>query len=137
MRTARPPVPPPMSRTSRGASCPDRSSGSRPDHTTAVRVEPRLASNDGEVVREWAVAGRGVIVRSEWSVAGDLGAGRLVRLLPDWRLPAADVVAFVGPRRGRSARTGRFVEYLREALTPVPWRAGSNLLPGEHSQRFG
>jgi DNA-binding transcriptional LysR family regulator len=66
-----------------------------------------------------------VIVRSEWSVAADLAAGRLVRLLPEWRLPAADVVAFVGPRRGRSARTGRFVEYLREALTPAPWRTAA------------
>jgi len=93
--------------------------------TASVRVEPRLASNDGEVVREWAVAGRGVIVRSEWSVGADVQAGRLVRLLPEWRLPAADVVAFVGPRRGRSARTGRFVEYLREALTPAPWRTAS------------
>ena len=87
-----------------------------------VRVEPRLASNDGEVVRDWAVAGRGVIVRSEWSVAADVRAGRLVRMLPEWRLPPADVVAFVGPRRGRSARTARFIEYLKEAMTPVPWR---------------
>ncbi|AHG92480.1 LysR substrate-binding protein (plasmid) [Gemmatirosa kalamazoonensis] len=91
----------------------------------SVRVEPRLATNDGEVVREWAVAGRGIIVRSEWSVAADLRAGRLARLLPGWRLPSADVIAFVGPRRGRSARATRFVEYLREALTPVPWRADS------------
>lgn len=87
-----------------------------------VRIEPRLASNDGDVVRRWAIAGHGIIVRSEWSVARDLRAGRLVRLLPDYRVPPADVVAFVGPHRGRSARTTRFVEYLRAALTPVPWR---------------
>lgn len=89
---------------------------------TQVRIEPRLASNDGDVVRRWAIDGHGVIVRSEWSVARDLRAGRLVRLLEDYRLPSADIVAFVGPRHGRSARTTRFVEYLRAALTPVPWR---------------
>jgi DNA-binding transcriptional LysR family regulator len=89
---------------------------------TQVRVEPRLSSNDGDVVRRWAVEGHGVIVRSEWSVARDLRAGRLLRLLPDYRLPSADVVAFVGARRGRSARATRFVEALRAALTPVPWR---------------
>jgi DNA-binding transcriptional LysR family regulator len=95
----------------------------RPDGSvTQVRVEPRLATNDGDVVRDWAVAGHGVIVRSEWSVADDLRAGRLVRLLGDHRMPSADVVAFVGARRGRSARTTRFVEYLRAALTPAPWR---------------
>jgi DNA-binding transcriptional LysR family regulator len=90
---------------------------------TQVRVDPRLASNDGDVVREWAVAGHGVIVRSEWSVADDLRAGRLVRLLGGWRMAPADVVAFVGARSGRAARTTRFVQWLREALTPVPWRS--------------
>ena len=90
---------------------------------TQVRIEPRLASNDGEVVQEWAVAGHGIIVRSEWSVEADLRAGRLVRLLDDYSLPSADIVALVGARRGRSARTTRFMEYLRHALTPVPWRA--------------
>jgi DNA-binding transcriptional LysR family regulator len=89
----------------------------------AVRVRPRLASNDGDVVREWAVAGAGVIVRSEWSVADDLRAGRLVRLLAAYALPRADVVALVGARAGRSARTARFVEHLRGWLRPPPWRA--------------
>ncbi|MCA0375436.1 MAG: LysR family transcriptional regulator [Gemmatimonadetes bacterium] len=90
--------------------------------TTQVRVRPALASNDGDVVREWALAGEGVIVRSEWSVHDDVAAGRLVRLLPDFALPAADVVAFVGARRGRSARTTAFVARLRDAFQRVPWR---------------
>lgn len=87
-----------------------------------VRIEPVLASNDGDVVREWALAGHGIIMRSEWSIADDLRARRLVRLLDDYRLPAADVVAFVGPRKGRSARTSRFMRALRDSLTPTPWR---------------
>jgi DNA-binding transcriptional LysR family regulator len=89
---------------------------------TPVRVQPRLASNDGDVVRDWALAGEGVIVRSEWSVADDLRAGRLVRLLADHTLPRADVVALVAARAGRSARTARFVEHLRAWLRPPPWR---------------
>jgi len=92
------------------------------DSVTQVRIEPRLASNDGDVTRQWAIAGHGVIVRSEWSVAEDLRAGRLVRLLGDYRMPPADIVAFVGPQGGRSARTTRFLQYLRAALSPVPWR---------------
>lgn len=91
--------------------------------STAIRIEPHLSSNDGDVVREWALRGLGIIMRSEWSVADDLRDGRLVRLLPDLSLPAADVVAFVGSRRSRSARTARFVEALRDALNPAPWRA--------------
>lgn len=88
-----------------------------------VRITPSLSSNDGDVMREWGLAGHGIILRSEWSIADDLKAGRLVRLLGHYRPPSADVVALVGPRRGRSARTSRFVQYLRESLSPTPWRS--------------
>ncbi len=90
--------------------------------TAQVRIEPALASNDGDVVREWAIAGHGIVLRSEWNVGDDLRVGRLVPLLTNFSVPSADVLALVGPRRGRSARTSRFVNALRTALTPTPWR---------------
>jgi DNA-binding transcriptional LysR family regulator len=89
----------------------------------SVRIEPRLSSNDGEVVREWAVEGNGIMVRSEWSVARDLRDGRLVRVLAAYEQPSADVVALVAPRHGRAARTQAFLQHLRQTLTPVPWRS--------------
>src|SRR5712672_2365228 len=87
-----------------------------------IRIEPTLSSNDGEVTHDWALAGAGVIMRSEWDVADDLRAGRLVRVLNDWRLPPANIVALLGARHGRSARTARFLELLHTMLTPAPWR---------------
>ncbi len=89
--------------------------------TTQVRIAPALASNDGDIVREWALAGEGIIMRSEWSVHDDIAAGRLLQLLPEYTLPSADVVAFVGARRGRSARTTAFIACLRAALSSAPW----------------
>lgn len=91
-----------------------------------VRIHPRMSSNDGAVVRDWALAGQGITVRSEWHVAEDLAAGRLRQVLPDWELPAANVVAMLGDRRGRSARTQSFVKLLREALKPPPWRRATS-----------
>lgn len=90
-----------------------------------IRIEPALSSNDGEVTHAWAVAGAGVIMRSEWDVAEDLRARRLVRVLHNWRLPSANVVALLGARHGRSARTVRFLQLLRSTLTPAPWRQES------------
>ncbi|MFM9844274.1 MAG: LysR family transcriptional regulator [Dongiaceae bacterium] len=87
-----------------------------------VRIASALSSNDGDVIRTWAVAGLGLIIRSEWDVAEDLKAGRLVRVLEHWRLPSADVYALFEGRQGRSARAGRFLDSLRESLSPVPWR---------------
>lgn len=72
-----------------------------------VRIRPTMCSNDGAVVRDWALAGQGVAARSEWNVAADLAAGRLKRVLPALELPPADVVATLGTRFGRSAGTHR------------------------------
>ncbi|WP_176599030.1 LysR family transcriptional regulator [Sphingobium sp. 15-1] len=87
-----------------------------------VRIKPSLSSNDGEIIRDWALAGLGVIVRSEWDVAEDLAAGRLTEVLPHWSLSAADVVALLHARQGRSGRTNAFLQSLRDRLSPTPWR---------------
>jgi DNA-binding transcriptional LysR family regulator len=69
------------------------------------------------------LAGLGVIMRSEWDIADDLATGRLVRILPDWQCPDADVVALLNTRHGRSRRTTVFLEMMRGQLQPVPWRS--------------
>ncbi|MGY4395490.1 DNA-binding transcriptional LysR family regulator [Sphingomonas sp. UYAg733] len=87
-----------------------------------VRIQPQLASNDGEVVHGWALAGRGIIVRSEWDVIDDLRSGRLVQLLKNYAMPDAPVVALLGSRRAsRAYRTERFLDALATALNPAPW----------------
>ena len=90
--------------------------------SATVRVEPVMSSNDGAVIRDWALAGQGIVLRSEWNVADDLAAGALRQILPDWRAPDADVVALLGSRHGRSGRTTAFLAMLRQSLTPPPWR---------------
>jgi DNA-binding transcriptional LysR family regulator len=92
-----------------------------------VRIAPHLASNDGEVVKEWALAGYGLILRSEWDVADDLRCGRLLRVLDSYELPAAPIVALIGTRReARAARTRRFLEALSESFQQPPWRQESD-----------
>ncbi|HET8748651.1 MAG TPA: LysR substrate-binding domain-containing protein [Ramlibacter sp.] len=89
----------------------------------AVRVPATLSSNDGEVARQWALAGKGIVMRSEWDVAESLRSGRLVRLLPEWELPDADVVALVASRAGMSARVKLFLSFLQARFKPLPpWR---------------
>src|SRR3984885_8477135 len=94
-----------------------------------VRVRPALTTNDGGVARAWALAGMGIVMRSEWDVAEDLAANRLREVLPGWRPPPANIVALVHARHGRSARTTRFIEHLQAALQPVPWRTPRGTAP--------
>jgi DNA-binding transcriptional LysR family regulator len=86
-----------------------------------VRVAPALTSNDGEVIRNWALAGLGVILRSQWDVAPFVKRGELRRILPSWDFEGADVLALVPVRQGISARVSRFVEFLKSGLRPAPW----------------
>ena len=93
-------------------------------HAESVRIEPELASNDGEVAKAWALSGRGFIIRSEWDVADDLRAGRLVRALVDYELPVAPIVALLGTgQNARVARTRRFLDELIKRFRRPPWRS--------------
>lgn len=88
----------------------------------SIRIRPRLTSNDGRVVKQWALKGHGIMMRSEWDVAQELRNGTLLRILPDHELPDADIVALLGSeQRRRSARTMRFLELLKESLGARPW----------------
>jgi DNA-binding transcriptional LysR family regulator len=76
-------------------------------------------------MKQWAVAGKGIMLRSEWDVARELRDGQLVPLLPSWKLADANIVALVPQRRGLSARTRFFIEFLAARFQPLPpWRRG-------------
>jgi DNA-binding transcriptional LysR family regulator len=50
-----------------------------------VRLTGNRASNDGDLVRRWCVAGKGLAIKSSLDMAGDLLAGRVVNVLPGYR----------------------------------------------------
>jgi DNA-binding transcriptional LysR family regulator len=96
-----------------------------------VRIEPFLTSNDGGTVRDWAIAGLGIIARSEWDVAEHLQAGRLVPLLKEWKLPDADIVALISSRHDRSLRVARFLDHLHTVVSQLPWLQPAIAEPSE------
>ena len=46
-----------------------------------VKVPVALSSNDGAVIRDWALAGAGIAFKSAWDVRDDIYKGRLQRIL--------------------------------------------------------
>jgi DNA-binding transcriptional LysR family regulator len=87
----------------------------------SIRISPGFASNDGEVVKSWAVAGLGIVERSEWNTAADLAAGRLDRVLESHDLPDADIIALLSPRTLRTARVRHALDALSTHLSKRPW----------------
>jgi len=47
-------------------------------------VDSRVTTNSSEVIRELAISGLGIALRSSWDVYHELRAGALVRVLQDW-----------------------------------------------------
>lgn len=64
----------------------------------AVRVRAVNSSNDGDVVRRWALLGRGIAYKSRLDVAADLARGALVPLCTDWLTEAAPLFLVVPGR---------------------------------------
>lgn len=87
--------------------------------TASVKVTGPLSTNHGEVALQWALEGRGVVLRSQWDVAEDLRAGRLQTLLPAWQQPAA-VWAVTPQRPAQSAKVRVAVQFLRQWLAGPP-----------------
>ena len=51
-----------------------------------VKVKQAFISNDGAIIRQWALAGAGIAYKSMWDVKGDIGIGKLVTILDDFVL---------------------------------------------------
>jgi DNA-binding transcriptional LysR family regulator len=88
----------------------------------AARVTGRYACDNWEVLREWALSGLGVALKSTWDVRRHLEDGSLVALLPDYFFDSDVAIWAVYPhRRHVPAKTRVFIEYLAESFGPEPY----------------
>ncbi|CAE6695330.1 HTH-type transcriptional regulator DmlR [Paraburkholderia nemoris] len=81
-----------------------------------VEVNGPLRANNGELIRDAAVAGLGIVRLPDFIVADAVGSGLLVTVLEEF-LPSAATVYAVYPQHRQSSVSIRvFVEFLRERL---------------------
>ncbi|CAN5166711.1 LysR family transcriptional regulator [soil metagenome] len=92
-----------------------------PTGQVEVAVASHVQTNSSEVVRELAVAGVGVALRSLWDVSQDLSAGRLVRVLGDIEGSSDVGVYAVRPRGTPSAAVSALQDFLVGLYSPPPW----------------
>lgn len=81
-----------------------------------VRVNGRLSSNNGEIVLQWALNHRGLLLRSLWDVKPLLEQGRLVQVLHDYS-QSANVWAVYPTRLADSAKLRVCVEFLEASFS--------------------
>lgn len=84
-----------------------------PEGLTAIKVSGPLSANNGEIVRQWAIDGHGIILRSTWDVSREIASGLLVPVLPAY-YQQADVWAVYPSRLSVSAKVKVCVEFLED-----------------------
>ncbi|BBF85890.1 transcriptional regulator, LysR family [Aquitalea magnusonii] len=96
---------------------------------TTVLVGGRCNSDDGEIVRRWAVAGQGIAYKSRLDVLADVRAGRLLPLLTEYQTERAPLYLVCPHRMMLSPLVVRLREFLQLRLQQ--YVAGSEPVPDQ------
>ncbi|MDB5952090.1 MAG: uncharacterized protein JWR65_3945 [Massilia sp.] len=93
-----------------------------------VPIVSRMVSNSGAVLRQAALAGMGIMLRSSFTLEDDLESGRLVQLLQGHHLGELSVMMVYPSRRLLSAKVRSFVDFMNDRFPRPesdPWLAGA------------
>ncbi|QMV72726.1 LysR family transcriptional regulator [Comamonas piscis] len=90
-----------------------------------VSMPSVLSLNATMAVREAVRHGAGLSVLPDYAVADDLHSGRLVQVLPDWKLPSGGIHAVFPAARFRPVKVRAFVELLQQQLAQQGEEVGS------------
>ncbi|WP_261815426.1 LysR family transcriptional regulator [Vibrio gallicus] len=89
----------------------------------SITVEPAMLSDDGEVIRYWAVNGQGIALKSSLDVAHDLKVGNLVPVLADHKvnfnhlnLDSADLNLIYASRLHQPKRISLLIDFFVSAF---------------------
>ena len=90
-----------------------------------IKVAGNLFCNDGQVLHDWAIHGKGLAWRSMWEVGTEIESGQLVTVLDEFAAPGNDIYAVFAQRRHLPLRIRAFVDFLRRAYAQADyWRKG-------------
>lgn len=88
-----------------------------------VKAGGNMGCNDGAVLHDWALAGKGLAWRSMWEVGTELETGQLETVLDEFAAPGNDIYAVFAQRQHLPLRIRAFVDFLRRAFSqPDYWR---------------
>ena len=89
-----------------------------------LKVDGNMVCNDGEVLHDWALSGKGLAWRSRWEVGTEIESGALVTVLNEFAAPGNDIYAVFAQRRHLPLRIRALVDFLRRAYAqPDYWRS--------------
>lgn len=82
-----------------------------------VHLKARMKADSASSLRALVLHGAGITVLDQFSSEPELAAGRLIRLLADWKVPSGGLYAVFPPGRHVSPKARAFVQFYQEFLS--------------------
>lgn len=76
-----------------------------------------MTETDGGIAVNWALDGRGILLRAQWDVEQHIQSGRLIPLMKNFDTPDADIYAVYTQRHKGSARVKALIEFAVSTFT--------------------
>ncbi|HVK96138.1 MAG TPA: LysR family transcriptional regulator [Noviherbaspirillum sp.] len=86
---------------------------------TEVRVDGDRSVDDASLVRAWALAGAGIVLKSAIDLRQDLESGMLVPLLPEWETEPYPLHALLPSGRFIPKRVKAFVDFIVQKFEAI------------------
>jgi len=77
-----------------------------------IRIRPHIHATNGEMLRDLAIGGHGVIAQPRFIVERAIASGALERVLADWSMAGFSLYAVYLSRKFLSAKVRVFIDYL-------------------------
>lgn len=91
--------------------------------TRNVAVSGRIAGNNGDVLRQAAILGEGIIYQPRFLTDDAVSSGKLVEILGDWQTMSIDIFAVYPESRHVSAKLRVFIDCMVQAFKGrTDWR---------------
>ena len=91
-----------------------------PQGEVRVRLHNLMRANNTEMLRQMTLHGAGISILPSYLIGRDMARGKLVRLLPDFRLPPVEVNIAYPSRRHLPAKVRTFIDHLVEHFSKTP-----------------
>jgi DNA-binding transcriptional LysR family regulator len=92
-----------------------------PAGPVAVRVQPRIHTNNGDTCRHAALDHQGIVMQPDFLVGDDIRRGALLELMPKYRAIDLGIYAVYPSRKHLSPKTRRLIDFLVESFREPPW----------------
>jgi DNA-binding transcriptional LysR family regulator len=89
------------------------------DERLSVRVRRTQQSNDGEIIRKWAIAGQGYAYKSILDISDDLRCGRLATVLDEYFTDSAPLNILYHRNRYQPPRIALLIAFLMERFADL------------------